>query len=210
MATLVGRGGGVRVTNRMAIAAMLACALTACTAGVSQPLTGPLRLPSSPPASSAVDHTVSVEWQLADSFDVSPNGSCTGRDAFGAMGAGLRVQLRGRTTGMTDETRASARVEDHTTGSSAVFDDGLYCVIGIVFDPAVPDPDGYWLHFPGSQQPDVELRALSRGVGPIFSRGEPVEQPTLPPGLGHFTSSSQSCPSLLDPPTKDCSGAATP
>jgi hypothetical protein len=120
------------------------------------------------------------------------------------MGAGLRVQLRGRTTGLADETRATARVEDHTIGRSARFDDGLYCVIRIVFAPAVPDPDGYWLRFPGSQQPDVELRALNRGAGPIFSRGEPVEQPTLPPGYGQFYSGSQSCPSPVYPPDFDC------
>ena len=121
------------------------------------------------------------------------------------MGAGLRVQLRGRTTGLTDETLATARVEDRTTGRSRLFDDGLYCVIRIVFDPAVPDPDGYWLRFRGSQQSDIELRTLNGGVGPIFSRGEPVEQPTLPAGYGQFTTSSQSCPSPVDPPDKNCS-----
>ena len=191
---------------RLSVTAFLACALVACTTSGRQPLGGtPRLLPSPPPAMSAIDHTVSIGWQLADSFDVSPHGSCRGRSIFNGMGAGLRVQLRGRTTGLTDETRATARVEDHTTGRSARFDDGLYCLIQIVFVPAVPDPDGYWLRFPGSQQPDVELRALSRGVGPIFSRGEPVEQPTLPAGYGQFTSGSQSCPSLLDPPDKECS-----
>ena len=190
---------------RLSVTAFLACTLVACTTSVPQPLTGtPGLLPSPPPATSAIDHTVSIGWQLADSFDVSPNGSCSGRSTFSNMGAGLRVQLRGRSTGLTDETLATARVEDHTTGRSRLFDDGLYCVIRIVFDPAVPDPDGYWLHFPGSPQSDVELRMLHRGVGPIFSRGEPVEQPTLPPGYGQFNSSSQSCPSTLDPPERDC------
>ena len=190
---------------RLSVTAFSACALVACTTSGPQPLAGtPRLLPSPPPAMSAIDHTVSIGWQLADSFDVSPDGSCRGRSIFNGMGAGLRVQLRGRTTGLTDETRATARVEDHTTGRSARFDDGLYCLIQMVFAPAVPDPDGYWLRFPGSQQPDVELRALSRGVGPIFSRGEPVEQPTLPAGYGQFTSSSQSCPSPLDPPEREC------
>ena len=190
---------------RFTVTAFLASTLVACTGSVPQPLAVPAPLlPSPPPATSALDHTVSIVWQLADSFDVSPDGRCTGRSNFAKMGAGLRVQLRGRTTGLTDETLATARVEGHTTGSSARFDDGLYCVVRIVFAPAVPDPDGYWLRFPGSQQPDVELRALNRGVGPIFSRGEPVEQPTLPPGYGQFTSSAQSCPSTLDPPERDC------
>jgi hypothetical protein len=190
---------------RSLVTAFFACALAACTTSVPQPLAGPPRLlPSPPPATSAIDHTVSIGWQLADSFNVSPNGSCRGRSSFNNMGAGLRVQLRGQTTGLTDETRATARVEDHTTGRSARYDDGLYCVIRIVFAPAVPDPDGYWLRFPGSQQPDVQLRALNRGVGPIFSRGEPIDQPTLPPGYGQFSSGSQSCPSPLDPPDRDC------
>lgn len=190
---------------RLSVTAFLACTLVACTTSVPQPLTGTLRsLPSPPPATSAIDHTVSIGWQLADSFDVSPNGSCSGRSIFSNMSAGRRAQLRGRTTGLTDETFATARVEDRTTGRSRLFDDGLYYVIRIVFDPAVPDPDGYWLRFPGSPQSDVELRMLNRGVGPIFSRGEPVEQPTLPPGYGQFNSSYQSCPSTLDPPDKEC------
>lgn len=190
---------------RLSVTALFACALVACTTNVQQPSAGTSRRPPSPPpAVSAIDHTVSIAWQLADSFDVTPNGSCRGRSTFNNMGAGSRVQLRGRTTGLTDETRATARVEDHTTGGSARFDDGLHCVIRIVFAPALPDPDGYWLRFPGGQQPDVELRTLNRGAGPIFSRGEPVEQPTLPAGYGQFNSVSQSCPSSLDPPDRDC------
>lgn len=197
--------GSSAMLIRLLVTAFFAGTLVACATSVPQPSAGtPRPLPSPPPAVSAIDHTVSIGWQLADSFDVTPNGSCRGRSAFINMGAGLRVQLRGRTTGLTDETRATARVEDHTIGRSARWDDGLYCVIRIVFAPAVPDPDGYWLRFPASQQPDVELRALNRGVGPIFSRGEPVEQPTLPAGYGLYNSGSQSCPSPLDPPDRDC------
>lgn len=198
------------MTSRSLVTAFLACALTACATSGPQPSAGPPGLPPSPPpATSAIDHTVSIAWQLADSFDVSPDGSCRGRSVFTNMGADLRAQIRGRTTGLTDETRATAQVEDHTLGNSRRSDDGVYCDIQIVFAPAVPDPDGYWLRFPGSEQPDVELSALSRVIGPIFSRGAPVEPATLPPGYGEFSTRSQSCPTLLDPPTRDCPVAAS-
>jgi hypothetical protein len=120
------------------------------------------------------------------------------------MGAGLLVQLRGQTTGLTDETRATARIEDQTSGKSVRYDDGLYCIMRVVFAPALPDPDGYWLRFPGSPQADVQIGPLNGGVGPIFFRGEPVDQATLPPGYGQYSAGSPSCPSLLDPPDRDC------
>lgn len=48
---------------------------------------------------------------------------------FRHMGADARVLLRGKTTGITEETHATARVENLTNGKSAASDDGLYCVI---------------------------------------------------------------------------------
>lgn len=193
---------------RPLLAAPLVCALAACTTNVPRLPTATLQSHlGSPPATSAIDHTVSIELRLADSFDVSPNGSCVGRAPFDHMGAGLRAQLTGRTTGLGDDTRATAQLENLTVGQSARFDDGLYCVIRLVFAPAMPDPDGYRLRFPGSQHNEVDLGEPSRGLGPIFVRGEPVDEPTVPRGYGRYSSSFQSCPSTLDPPDKDCTTA---
>lgn len=189
---------------RSFVTALAACTLAACSADAGQHSgTPPVSLPSPPPATSGIDHTVSVRWQLADSFDVFPDGSCRGREDFGQMGAGDRAQLRGTTTGMVDETRATARLEDQTKGKSAVSDDGLYCVIRIVFAPTLPDPDGYWLKFPGSPQTEVRI-GLDPSLGPSFAGGRPVRQPTLPPGYGRFNLGSQVCPSLLDPSDEEC------
>ena len=189
---------------RSFVTALAACVLAACSADARQHSgTPPVSLPSPPPATSGIDRTVSVRWQLADSFDVLPDGSCRGREDFSHMGAGDRAQLRGATTGMVDETRATARLEDQTKGKSAFFDDGLYCVILIVFAPALPDPDGYWLSFPGN--PQTELRVgLDPSLGPSFIGGRPVPQATLPPGYGRFSMGSQACPSLLNPPDEEC------
>lgn len=178
-------------------------ALVACSSQIPQPQAGQ---PSSnpPPAASGIDHTVSIRWQLADSFDIASNGSCTGRSMFRHMGADARVLLRGKTTGITEETHATARVENLTNGRSAASDDGLYCVIRAVFSPALPDPDGYWLRFPGNPRPEMPIGPLNTELGPPFYRGQPVVQATLPPGYGQFNMGSQSCPSLLDPPDRDC------
>jgi hypothetical protein len=46
---------------------------------------------------------------------------------------------------------ATARFEPQAlTGKSALSDDGLYCVLHAVFAPALPDPDGYSVTFPGT------------------------------------------------------------
>jgi hypothetical protein len=197
----------MRIRIRMVLAAAVFL-VSACssTAGRETEAPSASLLPSPPPATSGIDHTVSVRWQLADSFDIAPDGSCTGRDTFGGMGAAARVQLRGATTGMVDETRATARVEDQTRSRSAQYDDGRYCVIRIVFAPALPDPDGYFLKFPDSSQ--TELRVGTNPLlGPSFIAGKPARQPELPPGYGETAGiGSQACPSLLDPPDKACAG----
>jgi hypothetical protein len=135
---------------------------------------------------------------LADSFDVLPDGKCAGRSGFREMRDGVRVQLRGDTTGFSDETRATARVEQQLLdGKRAFGDDGLYCVIEAVFAPSMPDPNGYWLKFAGSADREKWLGKPSSGT--------PFGRPDPPPGDGSFNIGSQACPTLLDPPEKDCS-----
>ena len=154
-------------------------------------------LPRPPPAQSGINRAVVIRWQLADSFDVMRDGSCAGRSIFSGMKAGVRAHLTGKSTGLLDETRATTHVERRAPNQG---DDGVYCVIEAVFAPAVPDPDGYSLKFAGSQQREVYLG--KPGSTPYGHAGFGL--PDLPPGYGFYGLGSQSCPSLLDPPTKDC------
>lgn len=149
-------------------------------------------LPVAPPAVSGINRTVVVHWQLADSFDVLPDGKCAGRSIFREMHDGVRVQLIGNTTGLGDETRATTHVERRGASRS---DDGQYCVVEAVFAPSVPDADGYSIKFAGSAE-------RARWLGK--PGGAPFGQPDPPPGYGWYNVGSQSCPSLLDPPDKDC------
>jgi hypothetical protein len=153
-------------------------------------------LPVPPPAVSGINRTVVIRWQLADSFDVTGDGSCAGRSVFRGMAAGARAHLTGASTGLLDETRVTAHVERRAPNRG---DDGLYCVIEAVFAPAVPDPDGYSLKFFGSEQREVDLGPP--GSTPLGHTG--FNRPDLPPGYGFYNWGSQSCPSLLDPPSKD-------
>lgn len=161
------------------------------------PAAGPPSLPAPPPAISAIDHTLVVTWQLADSFDVLPNGLCAGRGDNAGMRDGARIRLRGNTTGFDDETTATARFQRRALSpKQSALDDGLYCILRAVFAPALPDPNGYSIAFPGSR---VRWDHLGKpGVGTPFGR------PDSPPGYGVYNLGSQKCPSLLDPPDKDC------
>jgi hypothetical protein len=60
----------------------------------------------------------------------------------------------------------------------------------------MPDPNGYWLKFAGSAEPEEWLGKPGSG--------RPFGQPDPPPGYGSYNIGSQSCPSLLDPSDKDC------
>jgi hypothetical protein len=169
--------------------------MTSCSNGESPPSPSS-SLPVSPPAVSGIDHTVTVRWQLADSFDVLPDDKCAGRGAYRGMADGARIQLQGNTTGFTDETTASARFEHQILSKKqALFDDGLYCVLRAVFAPSVPDPAGYSVKFPGTS---IHWDHLGDPRVSPFGRFDP------PPGFGSYNLGSQMCPSLLDPPTKDC------
>jgi hypothetical protein len=179
-------------------ASLTICGVSACAAGFRTHSVATSLLPVPPPAVSGIDKTVYVRWQLADSFDVFPDGKCAGRSGFREMAAGARVQLRGDTTGLSNETRATARFERQVLrGKRAMGDDGLYCVIEAVFAPSMPDPDGYWLKFAGSRRAE---QWLGKPGSP-----RPFGQPDPPPGYGSYNIGSQLCPALLDPPYKDCS-----
>lgn len=178
------------------VGALLAAtaALTACANDHAR-LASP-SLPVPPPAVSAIDHTVTVRWQLADSFDVLPGGTCAGRGLNRGMRNGARMHLQGNTTGFVDETRVTATLERRTLSArGALSDDGLYCVIRAVFAPALPDPDGYSIKFPGTPVKWDHLGASGRA---------PFGRPDLPPGFGSINLGSQTCPNLFDPPEKDC------
>jgi hypothetical protein len=116
------------------------------------------------------------------------------------MNNGARVQLEGDTTGFIDETRATARFHREVLSKKeALFDDGLYCVVEAVFAPSMPDPGGYSIKFFGTR---IHLNHLPKPGGTPFGRPDP------PPGYGTYNITTQRCPSLLDPPDKDCSESA--
>jgi len=169
-------------------------ALTACTNDHVQ-LASP-SLPVPPPAVSAIDRTVTVRWQLADSFDVLPGGTCAGRGENRGIRNGARMHLQGDTTGFVDETRATATFERRAlSAGEARGDDGLYCVLRAVFAPVLPDPDGYSIKIPGTPIKWDHVGA---------SGHTPFGHPNLPPGFGSINLGSQLCPNLLDPPEKEC------
>jgi hypothetical protein len=183
-----------RVARLLVIAAVSAF-LAACSASGWPPAVSTKDSPSPSvpsPATSGIDRTVLVRWQLADSFDVMPDGKCAGRSIFSAMHDGVRVQLIGSSSGFGDETRATAHFERRPASPS---DDGQYCIIEAVFAPSLPDPEGYSIKFAGSRD---RARTLGR------PGGSPLGQPEPPPGYGYYNLGSQSCPSLLDPPERAC------
>jgi hypothetical protein len=120
-------------------------------------------LPVPPPAMSAVDRTVFVTWALEDSFDVLPGGTCAGRSTNRGMSDRARVLLTGKTTGLSDETVASAFYKQTPPrmyhGKPMLDDDYRYCVITAVWSPAVPDPDGYTYKLDGDS---TRIRGVTR------------------------------------------------
>lgn len=188
---------GVCYTTSRFVAALITVtgALAACSNGYA-PVAASPSLPVPPPAVSAIDHTVTVTWQLADSFEILPGGKCAGRGDNRGMSDGARIQLHGNATGFVDETRATARFQHRSLSArESLFDDGRYCVLRAVFAPSMPDPDGYSVKFPGTP---VSWDHLGKPGGTPFGR------PDNPPGYGGYNLGSQTCGSLLDPPDKDC------
>jgi hypothetical protein len=183
-------------TSPFTAALITAVGVLAACSNVHAPVAAPPSLPVPPPAVSAIDHTVTVTWQLADSFDILPTGQCAGRGDNRGMKPGARIQLHGNSTGLYDETTATASFQRRAlSAKTALIDDGLYCVLRAVFAPSLPDPDGYSIKFPGTP---VSWEHLGRPGGTPFGR------PDNPPGYGGYNLGSQTCPSLLDPPEKDC------
>jgi hypothetical protein len=171
--------------------------LTACASSTQAPVTASPLSTAPPPAVSEIDHTVTVKWRLADSFDLLPGGRCAGRGDNRGMGDGARIQLQGSSSGFINETRATATVErEELSPKQALIDDGVYCTLRAVFSPSMPDPDGYSVKFSGTK---IKMANLGRPGGTRFGRPDP------PPGYGVYNVTSQLCPDLLDPPEKDCS-----
>jgi hypothetical protein len=113
------------------------------------------------------------------------------------MGDGARVLLRGNSTEWDVEGTAIAYVDRPAPIMSrrkpVLNDDYVYCVIEVVFTPSMPDPDGYSLKF----------AFTDRWVDLGKPRRTPFGKPDRP-GFGPYNTGSQACPSLLDPPDKDC------
>jgi hypothetical protein len=160
--------------------------------------TGPSdTMPVPPPAVSAIDNTVSVTMALADSFDVLPNDKCVGRSDNSGMSDGARVQLRGDTDGGSVWSVATAHFERVPQrmyhGKPQMDDDGLYCVVTVVFAPTRPDPKSeYSIKFVGGDWRDF----VKVGRAPYGQLDRP--------GYGSESTTIVTCGSLLDPPDKDC------
>ncbi|WP_131536382.1 hypothetical protein [Mycolicibacterium aromaticivorans] len=187
-----------RTLRSLAVVMAVAATVAACSTNGPPRGTASSSPVAPPPAVSGVDHTVAVKWSMADSFDILPDGTCAGRGDNRGMNNGARLQLQGDTTGFTDETRVTARFRRATLSKKeALMDDGQYCVVEGVFAPSMPDPGGYSIKFSGTR---IHIDHLGKpGSGTPFGRPDP------PPGYGVYNISTQRCPSLLDPPDKDCS-----
>jgi hypothetical protein len=181
--------------------------VSGCSVGKSRPIVDtatPNTMPVPPPAISSIDNTVTVKIALADSFDVLPNGKCAARSSnvgpkSGNMGMsdGARVQLRGDTVGGSVWSVATAQVQRRppqmSHGKPLVDDDGLYCVVKVVFAPTRPDPSSsYSLKFEGGDW----WSSIKVGRAPYGQLDRP--------GYGSVSGTIMTCRSLLDPPEKDC------
>lgn len=184
----------------VAVAAALAgCASPTPTTTTQQPIPTPTshqaqQRPAGPP----VDSTVNVNLALADSFDIHPDGTCSGRADNAGITNGARVQLRGDTDGGAVWSTATAVV----VRRPAVYrgsvvpeaDDGLYCVATMVFTPTIPDPkSNYSLKFVGG---DWLQGLVHVGRAPFGQEDRP--------GYGSANVTIQQCRSPADPPDKDC------
>lgn len=143
------------------------------------------------PAGPPVGDTVNVTLALADSFDINPDGTCSGRSDNTGMTNGARVQLRGDTDGGSVWSTATTAVERHPPVPG---DDGQYCIVKMTFTPNMPDPKStYSLKFVGGDW----LRGF------VHVRRAPFGQEDRP-GLGSASGTVQTCRSAADPPDKDC------
>jgi hypothetical protein len=97
--------------------ALLVTAMVLASASCSESQPKPAAAWTSPhvtsPAVSGVDDTVWVQIHLADSFDVYPDGTCAGRDDNRGMRDQAWVLLHGESTGLYDQSKASARFKHY-------------------------------------------------------------------------------------------------
>lgn len=186
------------VRGRVAVGLALTFALVAASAGCTTTTDGRATASVSvaPPAVSGLDEDVWVHIALADSFDIGSDGSCTGRDTNAGLRSGGPIWLRGLSTGVEDQAITGARFVHYPTriyhGKPLLDDDYEYCVIDAVVTPTTPDPHGYALRY-GAQK---EMPLGTPGMTPF---GLPEH-----PGYGKYQILMKSCPSLLDPPSKEC------
>jgi hypothetical protein len=154
-------------------------------------------MPVSPPAVSGEDNTVTVNFWLADSFDVLANGRCAGRSTNQGKRDGARALLRGLSTGFDVESKAVAFYVQQPPrmyrGKPLLNDDYRYCHVQVSFDQPLPDPEGYSIKFAEARHEE----SLGRPGRTPF--GEPDR-----PGYGSFYITVQTCRSPLDSPEKDC------
>jgi hypothetical protein len=155
-------------------------------------------MPVPPPSVSGVDDTVSVTITLSDSFDILPDGKCAGRSDNSGMSDGARVQLRGDTVGGSTWAIATARFERHPfmyRGKEVPeADDGLYCVLKVVFAPTRPDPKSvYSIKFVGGDWREHFVRVGRAPYGQLDR-----------PGYGFASIGIQLCRSAADPPDTEC------
>jgi hypothetical protein len=153
--------------------------------------------PAPPPAVSSEDNTVTVNYWLADSFDILADRRCAGRSTNRGMRDGARALLHGLSTGDYVETKAVAFYFKQPPrmyhGEPILDDDYRYCHVQLVFEVSLPDPDGYAIKFAEAPR---EQRLGKPSRTPFGQRDRP--------GYGSYTITAQACRSLLDPPDKNC------
>jgi hypothetical protein len=101
--------------------------------------------------------------------------------------------VHGETTGLYDQSKASARFEHYPPVKLRLDDDYQYCVVDAVFSPSMPDPGGYSVKFAGAPHEQW----LGKPGRTPFGRPEHA-------GYGNYRMTIQTCRSLLDPPNKRC------
>jgi hypothetical protein len=128
---------------------------------------------------------IDVVIALTDSFDVLPNGTCSGRYVFRGVADGAQVETRGEHDFNFVTTKVATRyvVDDYTRRPE---DDGKYCVVSFRFVPHPADGDGYQLQFP------------------LPTGGYGFSTPFKPNGLGKVDIAIQSCADNDAPPERRC------
>lgn len=182
--------------------ALLATAAISASAGCSWSESKPAAAWTSPhvtpPAIADIDDTVWVQLHLADSFDIHPDGTCAGSDDNRGMKDQAWVLLYGDSTGLCDQTKASALFKHDPPviyrGKRLLDDDHQYRVIDAVFTPLDARPRRL------RDQVRLAHHASSRSAGPV---APPFGHPDRP-GYGRLVVRMQTCPSLLAPPDKEC------